>query len=587
MTYSDAEVNSHLQLGEDGYWEFKQVVFKGNRPTEPRRDSWADEITAFANASGGVLLCGVTDTGDVEGMSREQMDALETLIVEVCSDSIHPPVRAGILRRTAPNGGRFLSVEVPEGHVLHESSGGTFIRVGSAKKRMSSEERLRLAQRRGQSSFLWFDKQPVEGTGFGTLEEALWKPLLSPEQLSAPELALEKMGFLAPDQNRTIRATVAGILLCSRSPDSWLPNAYITATRYKGEDRASGQLDAREIRGPLNQQVKEALAFAVRNMSVAARKDPARQDVPQYSVKALFEALVNAVVHRDYSIRGSRIRLSMFEDRLEIRSPGGLPNNLTVESMSERQATRNEVLTSALGRINVGGMEGAEGRQFFVERRGDGIPIIRRETRELCGSLPSFRLVDESELCLIIPSAIQDFASANTVVSVRSGTGKPLAGATVLALFPNKTWKFAVTDANGEARIDLYASHLPMVVFAALQGFAAGQEKGWIPAQRPLALELSPLPGGGSVIFQEATGYIPGIAGRLNPMRDSLDRTYLYASNIAINQGRPQPVHFAFNEDLRLTDADGREAMVRILDVVGRSALLEYRLLSGSPGRAE
>ena len=587
MTHSDAEVNSHLQLGEDGYWEFKQVVFRGNRPTEPRRDSWADEITALANASGGVLLCGVTDTGDVEGMSRKQMDALEKLIVEVCSDSIHPPVRAGILRRTAPNGRRFLSVEVPEGHVLHESSGGAFIRVGSAKKRMSGEERLRLAQKRGQSSFLWFDKQPVEGTGFGTLEEALWKPLLSPEQMSAPELALEKMGFLAPDRNRTIRATVAGILLCSRSPDSWLPNAYITATRYRGEDRASGQLDAREIRGPLNQQVKEALAFAVRNMSVAARKDPARQDVPQYSVKALFEALVNAVVHRDYSIRGSRIRLSMFEDRLEIRSPGGLPNNLTVESMAERQATRNEVLTSALGRINVGGLEGAEGRQFFVERRGDGVPIIRRETRELCGSLPSFRLVDESELCLTIPSAMQDFAPAHTVVSVRSRSGKPLAGATVLVLFPNKTWKPATTDVNGEARIDLYTIHLPMVVFAALQGFAAGLEKDWIPAQRPLALELSPLSGGGSIIFQEATGHIPGISGRLNPIRDTLDRTYLYTSNISINQGRPQPVYFAFNEDLLLTDADGQEAMVRILDVVGQSALLEYRPRSGNPDRAE
>ena len=587
MTYSDAEVNSHLQLGEDGYWEFKQVVFKGNRPTEPRRDSWADEITAFANASGGVLLCGVTDTGDVEGMSREQMDALEKLIVEVCSDSIHPPVRAGILRRTAPNGRRFLSVEVPEGHVLHESSGGTFIRVGSAKKKMSGEERLRLAQRRGQSSFLWFDKQPVEGTGFGTLEEALWKPLLSPEQLSAPELALEKMGFLAPDRNRTIRATVAGILLCSRSPDSWLPNAYITATCYRGGDRASGQLDSQEIRGPLNQQVKEALAFAVRNMSVAARKDPARQDVPQYSVKALFEALVNAVVHRDYSIQGSRIRLSMFEDRLEIRSPGGLPNNLTVDSMGERQSTRNEVLTSALGRINVGDLEGAKGRQFFVERRGDGVPIIRRETRELCGSLPSFRLVDESELCLTIPSAMQDFAPAHTVVSVRSRSGKPLAGATVLVLFPNKTWKLATTDVNGEARIDLYTIHLPMVVFAALQGFAAGLEKDWIPAQRPLALELSPLSDGGSVIFQEATGHIPGISGRLNPIRDTLDRTYLYTSNVSINQGRPQPVYFAFNEDLLLTDADGQEAMVRILDVVGQSALLEYRPRSGSPGRAE
>ena len=587
MTYSDTEVNSHLQLGEDGYWEFKQVVFKGNRPTEPKRDSWADEITAFANASGGMLLCGVTDTGDVVGMSREQMDALEKLIVEVCSDSIHPPVRAGIVRRTAPNGSAFLSVEVPEGYVLHESSGVAFIRVGSAKKRMSGEERLRLAQRRGQSSFLWFDKQPVEATGFGTLEEALWKPLLSPEQLSAPELALEKMGFLAPDQNRTVRATVAGILLCSSSPESWLPNVYMTATRYRGGDRASGQLDFQEIRGPLNKQVTEALAFVVRNMSVAARKDPARQDVPQYSVKALFEAMVNAVVHRDYSIQGSRIRLSMFEDRLEIWSPGGLPNNLTVESMGERQSTRNEVLTSALGRINVGGLEGAEGRQFFVERRGDGVPIIRRETRELCGSLPSFRLVDETELCLTIPSAVLEFAPTNTVVSVRSCAGEPLAGATVLALYPNKTWKLAVTDANGEARIDLYTTDLPMVVFAGLQGFAAGLEKDWIPAQRPLALELSPLSGGGSVIFQEATGHIPGISGRLNPIRDTLDRTYLYASNISINQGKQQPVHFAFNEDLRLTDADGREAMVRILDVVGRSALLEYRSRSGSPGRAE
>ena len=533
------------------------------------------------------MLCGVADTGDVEGMSRAQLDALIKLIVEVCSDSIHPPVRAGIFRRTAPNGRAFLSVEIPEGQALHESSGGAFIRVGSAKKKMSGEERLRLAQRRGQSSCLWFDQQPVEGTGFGTLEEALWKPLLSPEQLLAPELALEKMGFLAPDQNGTIRATVAGILLCSSAPESWLPNAYITATRYRGGDRASGQLDSQDITGPLNRQVREALAFAVRNMSVAARKDPARQDVPQYSVKALFEALVNAVVHRDYSIRGSRIRLSMFEDRLEIRSPGGLPNNLTVESMGERQSTRNEVLTSALGRINVGGLEGAEGRQFFVERRGDGVPIIRRETRELCGSLPSFRLVDETELCLTIPSAIQEFASANTVVSVRSGAGKPLAGATVLALYPNQTWKLTTTDADGEAGIDLYATHLPMVVFAALPGFAAGLEKDWIPAQRPLALELAPLSGGGSVIFQEAAGHIPGISGRLNPIRDTLDRTYLYASNIAINQGRQQPVYFAFNEDLRLTDADGQEAMVRILDVVGRSALLEYRLLSGPSGRSD
>ena len=76
----------------------------------------------------------------------------------------------------------------------------------------------------------------------------------------------------------------------------------------------------------------------------------------------------------------------------------------------------------------------------------------------------------------------------------------------------------------------------------------------------------------------EATGSLPGLKGRLNPKRDTLDRTYLYASNIAINQGEQQPVHFLPGEDLRLTDADGTEMLVRIVDIVGRSALVEYQL---------
>ena len=576
MTFSDDEVRQHLRLGEDSYWEFKEVVFAGDRPREPRREDWGDEIAAFANAGGGVLLCGVTDDGNVLEMSREQMNQLELLLAEVCTDSIRPSIRVNMFRRDTSDGKAFLLVDVPEGYAQHDSPGGSFIRVGSTKRRMTSEERLRLAQRRGQARFLWFDKQTVVGTGFGTFDEALWKPLLSTEGAANPELALEKMGLLAQDHNGTLRATVAGILLCSSSPEHWLPNACVTATRYRGTDRASGQLDSQVIGGPIDKQIREALAFAVRNMSVAARKEPARQNLPQYSEKALFEALVNAVVHRDYSIRGSRIRLAMFDDRLEICSPGSLPNNLTVESMGERQSTRNEVLTSVLGRMNIGGIEAAGGRQFFMERRGDGVQIIRRETQELCGSLPDFRLVDEAELCLTIPAALLESTPANAVVSVRT-SGEPLLNAYVLALFPNKTWKHAVTDPNGEAKVDLHSIHLPMVVFVAAEGFAAGLEKSWIPAQRSLALELMPLPSGGSVIFQEATGNIPDLSGRLNPILDSHDRTYLYASNISINDGKQQPVHFILGEDLLLTDSDGREALVRIVDIVGRSALLEYR----------
>ena len=581
MTYSDQEIRRRLQLGEDSSWEFKEIEFNGNVPRSPRRNDLADSLAAFANARGGVMLCGVTDNGDVQGMSPEQIIALDKLLVEVSSDSIKPAVRIHTQHMELSEGKLILLVDVPEGDSLHDSPGGSYVRVGGSKRKMTSDEGLRLAQRRGQARFLSFDEQTVDGTGFGTLDEGLWKPLLSAEGAANPELALGKLALLAEDEAGVPRSTVAGVLLCTRNPEQWLPHAYITATRYRGRDRASGQVDAQEITGPLNRQIADAVAFSIRNMRVGARKEPGRVDLPEYSDKALFEALVNAVVHRDYSMRAGKIRLSMFEGRLEIQSPGALPNNLTVESMTTRQATRNEALTSVLGRMPVGGIRGSEDRQYFMERRGDGVPIIRRETRQLCGKLPEFRLIDDSEVCLTIPAAIQEQSPARAVITVRSA-GNSLPGVNLLALFPNKTWKRAITDEDGEATVDLHTTHLPMTVFVSAPGYTAYLEREWVPSRGALAVELEVLREGGSVIFSEATGYIPGLKGRLNPIRDTSDRTYLYASNIAIDGGKQQPVHFIFSEDLRLTDADGQEALVRILDIVGRSALLEYRLLTGA-----
>ena len=163
-----------------------------------------------------------------------------------------------------------------------------------------------------------------------------------------------------------------------------------------------------------------------------------------------------------------------------------------------------------------------------------------------------------------------------TVITVRSAAGS-LLGADLLILFPNKTWKLATTDTHGEATVDSHATHLPMTVFAAAKGYAAHVEREWVPSQRALAIELEPLPDGGAVIFPEATGHVPGVTGRLNPKRDTHDRTYLYASNIAINEGQQQPVHFDTGEEMRLTDAEGRERLVRIVEVIGRAALVEYK----------
>ena len=576
LSYSDEDILRQLDLGEDSHWEFKRIESAGTCPSRPRRDDLADEIAAFANARGGVLLCGVADDGEVQDLSREQLVALDSLLVNLSSDALTPPVHIHTEHRQLPDGKRLLLVDVPRSESQHDSPGGSYVRVGGAKRRMTGDERLRLAQRRGQARALAFDERTVSTTGLNTLEESLWKPLLSAEGAMSPESALAKLALLGDDESGTTRATVAGVLVCTPHPEQWFPNACITATCYRGRDRASGQVDAQEIVGPVNRQIADAMGFAVRNMRASARKDPARTELPQYSDRALFEALVNAVAHRDYAIRASRIRLSMFEDRVEIQSPGALPNSLTLASIGTRQATRNEALTSLFGRMPVGGVRGSEDRLYFMERRGDGVPIIRRETLAICGRLPEYQLIDDAEVLLTIPAAVQEESPANVVVTVRSA-GNLLAGADILALFPNRTWKLAQTGEGGEAILDLHTTHLPITVFVSALGYAAHLERDWIPSRRALTADLRILPGGGSVIFPEAAGYIPGLKGRLNPIRDAHDRTYLYASNIAINDGAPQPVHFAPGEVLRMSDADGFDVLARIVDVVGRSALVEYR----------
>ena len=155
--------------------------------------------------------------------------------------------------------------------------------------------------------------------------------------------------------------------------------------------------------------------------------------------------------------------------------------------------------------------------------------------------------------------------------------GQPVTGADVLALFPNKTWKNAVTDESGAALFDLYSAQLPMTVFVAARGFTAHLEHDWKPIDGPLDVEVTELPDGGALIFPNGTGHVPVLRGRLNPILDNDERAYLYADNIAINGGLQQPVHFAPGENLCLSDAEGQEAIVRIAAIIGRTSLVQYR----------
>ena len=266
----------------------------------------------------------------------------------------------------------------------------------------------------------------------------------------------------------------------------------------------------------------------------------------------------------------------MFRDRLEIDSPGQLPNGMTIEAMEASQATRNEVIASVFGRIPVADMAGTGHRRYLMERRGDGVSIIRAETEAATGVLPEYELVDESILVLRIPAAKLELVPANATVTVHS-RGEPLAGIEVLALFPNHTWVRAITDESGEAALDLYTTHLPMTIYAGGPGYSAGLRRAWTPGRSGLLLDLEPLEAGGAAIFVQDTGHLPGLHGRLNPIRDASDRTYMYADNIAIDEGRQQPVPFRPGKPVRLTDSRGTEMSVTIADIRGRSALLEYQ----------
>ena len=130
------------------------------------------------------------------------------------------------------------------------------------------------------------------------------------------------------------------------------------------------------------------------------------------------------------------------------------------------------------------------------------------------------------------------------------------------------------TDTLGRVHIGFH-SDLPITIFCAAPAHRARVERCWRPPV-PLSVELGALANGGSMVIFERTGHLPGLAGRLNPILDNLDRMYLHATNVAIDEGRQQPVHFKLGESMRLTDVHGAEWLVRFVEMIGNSSLLEY-----------
>ena len=356
------------------------------------------------------------------GVPVDRVGTVVAFAREICTDSLEPPLNAVIepVRLPADTGEEFpvVKIDVPRSLFVHRSPGGYLQRVGDAKRPMRPDYLSRLFQQRSQTRLIRFDEQIVPDARLDDLSPPHWERFRTSRTGDAPESLLSNLRMARADDGGARRPTVAGVLLASADPRRWFPNAFIQAVAYRGiqiRPDLSGdpyQLDAADITGPLDAQVKEACHFVARNMKVAAFKHLGRVDRPQFDMEAVFEAVVNAAAHRDYSIHGSKIRLRLFDDRLELHSPGAIPNAISVERLEHLQSSRNEVVTSLLAKCPVPtGIPWLKtDRATLMEKRGEGVRLILENSRTLSGREPEYREIDEAELILTIhaPAAASD-----------------------------------------------------------------------------------------------------------------------------------------------------------------------------------
>lgn len=333
-------------------------------------DGALKSIVAFANTAGGTLLLGVEDrTGHVRGV-EDALD-LEERLANMISDTIAPRLAPDIeilpWRRT-----HVLAVQVHPSptrpHYIKRAGvdDGTYVRVGSTNRRADAEliQELRRTAR-GEC----FDEQPMPDLGSEAVDFRAASESFAPVR-KLVKRDLETLRLVSRHQARTV-STVGGIILFGRDRERHFPDAWIQAGRFNGTNK-SRIADQREIRSLPVRAIEEAIAFvekhSTRQVEIGKVRRKERWNLPPVAVR---EAVINAVAHTDYAQRGAPIRISIFDDRLEIENPGLLPFGLTVEDLEHGVSKlRNRVIGRVFHALGL------------VEQWGSGVQRIIAACRE-------------------------------------------------------------------------------------------------------------------------------------------------------------------------------------------------------------
>ncbi len=311
----------------------------------------AATLAAFANTDGGHILVGMTPTGQVTGfVQEEEIESALRLALVQC----RPPVKTE-WQVVSTNQGDIVAIFAPRSTELHSlADGRVLVRTGVDNSPLGGEQIRHLAATKSSSDF---EAEAMPGATLADLDDAIIAEYMAkrserqrhPWTRSREEL-LVQIGALTPD----LVPTTVGILLFGRQPQVFLPHSGAVFVRFSGvEPRGPQGLPGygrrEEINGPTARVIERLWQIIWSEMRVqAVVRGLQREERPEYPHFAVREALVNAVCHRDYRLRGRRIEARMFDDRLEMSSPGGLPGYITLDNIVEEHFSRNPRLVNGL-----------------------------------------------------------------------------------------------------------------------------------------------------------------------------------------------------------------------------------------------
>lgn len=332
-----------ISKGESSAVQFKERV----------NDAYkiAIEMVAFSNSEGGLIIIGVNNkTGALNGLSFEEIETTNELLVNAASDNVKSPITI-FTEQVSVNGQTLIVVRIKEGSdkPYRDNKGIVWIKNGSDKRKVvSNDELLRMLQSSGN---LAADEEPVTNTTYNDIDTDFFKDFVQKKtgksfdklDQSLPKL-LNNMGFAKDEQ-----LTLAGLLLFGNKPQTFKPVFSVQCIAFVGNDVAGKKFRDSEppFEGNLTELYEKTMSFIIRNLHKVQVEESfnilGELEIPK---EALEELVVNSLIHRDYFIK-SAIKVFIFDNRIEIISPGKLPNSLTVEKIkSGTSIARNPILFS-------------------------------------------------------------------------------------------------------------------------------------------------------------------------------------------------------------------------------------------------